>query len=121
MYQVGTKLGVSEFFYTHVGRYVGNGMVFHNHWRNGAEIIPLSQFRNGKKVMVMDQGVVDRHAFLSRVQQAIKSGKPYNLLTNNCEHTASLVSTGIPSSPQLACYGILSLIAIGIGMSQSAK
>ncbi len=111
MYAIGTKLGVSEFFYTHVGRYIGNDQVIHNHWRNGVEIISLQDFSIGKTVKVMDQGVQSRHEFMERVHNVLRSQKSYHLLNNNCEHTASYVSTGTASSPQLAFYGGLAMLA----------
>ena len=101
MYPIGVKLGVREFFYTHVGRYVGDGQVFHNHWKNDAEIITFDQFAKGKEVRVLDQGVQSIEEFMRRIQHVLASGKPYNFLTNNCEHTASYVSNGVTSSPQL--------------------
>lgn len=110
MYSIGTKLGVSELFYVHVGRYIGNGQVIHNHWRYGAEVITLQEFSNGNKVKVLDQGVQFPYEFMGRVQQVLAARKPYHILNNNCEHTASYVSTGVASSPQLAFYGGLTLL-----------
>jgi len=121
MYPIGTKLGVSEFFYTHVGRYVGNGMVFHNHWRNGAEIITLAEFMNGKKVMVLDHGVQNIHTFLARVQEVLSARKQYHAFTNNCEHAVSYVRDGIAKSPQAVFWGISGLIALGVGLARSTK
>lgn len=109
MYPIGAKLGVGEFFYTHVGRYMGDGKIFHNHWKNDAEIITFDQFANGKKVEVLDQGVQSPQEFMRRVQHVLASGKPYHLLTNNCEHAASYVSSGVASSPQLVFYGLILL------------
>ncbi len=113
MYSIGTKLGVNELFYTHVGAYYGNGMVFHNHWKNGAEIISLEEFTNGKTIAVLETGVVDQYSFFIRVQQALSAPRPFNFMTNNCEHAASLVRSGVASSPQLAFYGVLGLVALG--------
>ena len=110
MYSIGTKLGVNKLFYTHAGRYIGNGQVFHNHWRNNSEIISLQEFANGNEVEVLDQGVQSQHEFINRVRQVLASPKPYNLLNNNCEHTASYVGTGIASSPQIAFYSCLALL-----------
>lgn len=121
MYPIGIKLGVSELFYTHVGRYIGNGQVIHNHWRNGTEIISLQTFANGKKVKMLDQGVQSSHEFLYRVQQVLTNRKPYHLLNNNCEHTASYIGTGTASSPQIALYGCLALLAGGYLLSRSAR
>lgn len=121
MYPIGSKLGVNELFYKHVGAYCGEGMVFHNHWKNGAEIIPLQQFSNGKKVHMLDQGVQDIGEFWHRVRQLLAHRKSYNLVTNNCEHSASYVRDGVATSPQLIFFGAVSLIALGIGVSRYSR
>lgn len=122
MYSIGTKLGVSELFYTHVGAYYGNGMVFHNHWKNGAEIISLEEFANLKTIAVLEPGVADQYAFFIRVQQALAAPRAFNFVTNNCEHATSLVRSGVASSPQLAFYGALGLIALGaLAMSRGVR
>ena len=69
MYAIGTMFGVSEVFYTHIGRYYGNGLVFHNHWKNGAEIISLEEFSKGKSISVLDVGVDDVSGFYRRVEK----------------------------------------------------
>lgn len=121
MYKIGTKLGVNRLFYTHVGLYIGNGQVFHNHWRNDSEIISLQQFANGNEVEVLDQGVQSPHEFINRVRQVLASRKPYHPLNNNCEHTASYVGTGIASSPQIAFYGLMFLIGSGYLLWQKTR
>lgn len=113
MYQLGAKLGVKELFYTHVGTYMGNGMVFHHHWKNDAEVISLQQFANGKKVTLIEDGVADTYAFFSRVQYALNNPRPYDFVNHNCEHATSYVRGGIASSPQVAFWGTLALFAAG--------
>src|SRR5690554_3012370 len=105
MYQIGTKLGIRELLYTHVGTYYGSGMVLHHHWKNGTEIISLEEFRNGKTIRILSQGVEDVHAFLSRVQEVLTSRRTYDFLFYNCEHVASYVREGIAKSPQVTFYG----------------
>lgn len=117
---VGAKIGVSEFFYTHVGVYLGNDQVFHNHWRNGAEIISLREFANGKSFAVLSQGAVNIAALYQRAQHLLSLRRAYDVLRYNCEHAASFVREGVPSSPQILFYGAVSLIAMGIGLA-SAK
>ena len=114
MYAIGTMFGVSEMLYTHIGRYYGNGLVFHNHWKNGAEIISLEEFSKGKSIAVLDVGVDDVSGFYRRVQQVLSNPRPYNFLTNNCEHAASFVRGGIAASPQIEFYGLAGLLAVGI-------
>lgn len=116
------KLGVRELFYTHVGAYYGNGMVFHNHWKNGMEIVSLREFSGGKRVVLLAPGVDDVNAFYTRVQQALSSPGAFNFLTNNCEHATSIVRNGVASSPQLALYGMIGLLAIGaIAISRGVR
>jgi hypothetical protein len=88
-------------------------MVFHNHWKNGAEIVSLAEFSNGKEILVLELGVADQYAFFIRVQQALSVPPAFNFLSNNCEHATSLVRSGVASSPQLAFYGLLGLVALG--------
>lgn len=120
MYPIGAKLGVREFLYTHVGRYVGNGRVFHNHWKNGAEIVTVDQFANSKKVKILEQGVQSPQEFRKRVQYLLALNKPYCFLSNNCEHAASYVSNGIASSPQLILYSIIALAGVCV-LSRGAR
>lgn len=121
MYQIGSKLGVNMLLYTHVGVYYGEGMVFHNHWKNGAEIIPLEQFCNGKKVDVLEQGVQNVNQFWMRVQQILASRTPYSFISNNCEHAVSYAREGVTASPQLAFYGAVGLITLGLGLVRYGK
>lgn len=113
MYAIGTALGVKEFFYTHVGTYYGNGMVFHNHWRNGAEILSLEKFSNGKEITVLSGGVSDIYGFLARVQEVLSQKREFSLFANNCEHAVSFAREGEAYSPQLASYGLIGLVGIG--------
>jgi hypothetical protein len=122
MYPIGAKLEVKEFFYTHVGTYIGNGLVFHNHWKNDYEVIPHQQFANGKSITVTEGGVSDIHALLNRVQYALDNPRPYNFLNNNCEHATSYVRNGAASSPQVAFWGAVALLVVGTyALSKTAK
>lgn len=114
MYAMGTMLGVKGFPFTHVGVYLGNGMIFHNHWRNNAEIISLHKFSNGKEILILENGIDDVESFLARLQQVILRPRSYNALTNNCEHTASYVRVGEAHSVQLASFVVAAFIGISI-------
>jgi hypothetical protein len=114
MIPVGAKISVTEGFYAHVGVHLGNGRVFHHHWRNGTEIIPLQGFANGNKVSVLTQGMPNTHALMYRAQQLLSVRRPYNLWNYNCEHAASFVRDGVASSPQLAAYGLAAFCLGGL-------
>ena len=111
MYPIGSKLGVKNLLYTHVGAYMGNDMVFHNNRKNGVELIPLQQFSNGKRVTLTADGVADIDAFLGRVRYALGNPRPYNLLNYNCEHATSYVRDGVAFSSQVF-FGGLALLAV---------
>lgn len=57
-------------------------------------------------------GVAEQAAIQARALRVV--GTPYNLLTWNCEHLTSYVTTGKPESPQLAvglgCAALLALL-----------
>lgn len=121
MYAIGTKLGVKEFFYTHVGSYYGSGRVFHHHWKNGPEIVSLEEFAKGRQVIVLDGAVDDEPAYYRRVNQLLANPKPYAVF-NNCEHADSYVRTGVAASPQLQAVVALGvLVIVGVALVRGAK
>jgi hypothetical protein len=112
MYELGSILSVRKDFYRHVGVYAGNGMVFHNHPDSGQQLVTLDHFAGGRKIKLRKTGVDDKQAFLLRLQQAQQQPNSYNLLRRNCEHTASTLRGGNPSSPQLWLYAGISALAV---------
>jgi hypothetical protein len=109
MYQVGSELSVPKGPFKHVGTYIGNGRVFHCHPNTGEEIVSLSQFSSGRKITVIAEGVTDWFHFLRRLGEKVANPESYNLISNNCQHAASELRTGIKKSSQLTgvCAGIL--------------
>lgn len=116
MYAIGTLLGIRGIFITHVGVYIGNDMVLHNHKRNDVEIVSLQEFSNGRGIVVLESGVDDAYGFLVRLHQETLYSRSYNLVTYNCEHMASLVRLGEAHSTQLASIAFAVLIGIFIQM-----
>ena len=115
MFAIGAVLEVQEFFYKHVGVYVGNGMVLHNHRERGEEIVTLNQFSESRPVTIRHVGVSDSVGFMRRVRQILAKPGSYHFLLNNCEHTVYKVRDGIAVSPQLAALGIIAFV-IGAGI-----
>ncbi|WP_143269348.1 C40 family peptidase [Mangrovitalea sediminis] len=115
MYEIGSELSVPQQFYRHVGVYVGLGQVFHNHPERGEEITTVGGFANGRAVSVTESGVLEPMAFMARVHAAISNPASYNLLTRNCEHTASWLRTGKAKTPQVWIWGsaaVLTAVAL---------
>lgn len=112
-YPVGSVLEIDCFWYRHNGVSVGDDRVLHNHPIRGEEIVSLARFASGKQIVQRTGGVIDQIRFRARVQAILANPKPYNLFSNNCEHTVSKVLIGVPSSPQLAGYGVLGMFLAG--------
>lgn len=114
MHAIGSELSVSGFLCAHASAYVGDGLVLHNHPTNNEEIISLEKFSKGKEINERVSGVDDTEGFFARVQQVLSQPRPYNVLTNNCEHTTSFVRDGKAHSGQLALAAAAVLTGIVI-------
>ncbi len=113
-YELGDFLVIRKSCYSHFGTYHGNGMVFHNHCKNGAEIVTLEEFSNGMGIERLANGVDDVFRYHARVQLLLFQRRPYNVLTNNCEHAATFVRGGKSHSQQIDFIGFLGLIGFGL-------
>ena len=71
----------------------------------------LQEFAEGELIEIVwvPQNSAQQAAFLERMHSL--EGKPYDLLTANCEHVVSWALTGRSQSPQLA-LGFLLLIGV---------
>lgn len=85
----------------HRGIALGDGRVLHNTPFKGEHICSEAEFRAGKKMYVANMDGGDRSRTLRRAHLHADSGRRYNLLTNNCEHTVSRTAHGEARSPQL--------------------
>lgn len=118
--RIGDKLRVRDargFF--HYGVVVdpdrlGMTVVAHNSKDRGVELVPLGAFARGGHVVVesrVDGRLAVQQTVVARALAHL--GKGYDLLNFNCEHYASLVQTGRPSSPQLALVGLVTIVLVG--------
>ena len=84
----------------HKGIALGDGRVLHNTPFRGEHICSEEEFRNGNRLHVTRQNRAQRQRALAHADR-MGTGRGYNLLTNNCEHTVHRASTGEGKSPQL--------------------
>lgn len=84
----------------HKGVALGDGRVLHNTPLRGEHVSSENEFRAGRRLYTQSVDSGDRQRALLRLGGEAPSRK-YNLLTNNCEHTVSRVTTGKARSPQL--------------------
>lgn len=102
-------LGIVE----HCGVSLGNGYVLHNSPERGEEVVPVTVFAAGQPVRVQATGQPPL-AVLSRAQQVLANPRSWHGTDRNCEHTATEVVYGKPSSPQLVDIVVMSLAALGL-------
>ena len=107
---VGAVLELDRFLFKHVGLYIGQGFVLQNHFERGEEVVPYNSFHGGSAVKLRSGAVDNPQTVLQRVQTILASPARYDLLRNNCEHTAYRALDGNPRSPQLALYGLVIVV-----------
>lgn len=120
MYPFGAILEIQKTLYKHVAVYLGNGMVLQNHHNRGEEVVPLYVFSQGSSIAVRPDVVDDPSLLLQRAQWIASNPKPYNLFSNNCEHTVYRAVSGKSWSPQLAMFGALFILgAAGLAIARA--
>ena len=98
----------------HHGIALGDGRVLHNTPFRGEHICSEDEFRSGRRMYVANADIDARRRTLQRAHGHHEAGRSYNLLTNNCEHTVSRMTTGRSHSPQLRSW------VIGGGLAAAA-
>jgi hypothetical protein len=88
----------------HRGVALGGGRVLHNTPFRGEHICSETEFRAGKRMYVTNLDSDLRQRALHRAHHHVESGRGYNLLTNNCEHTVTRATHGESRSPQLQSW-----------------
>lgn len=118
----GALLSAPKRFVSHVGLYLGNGLIFHNNPEKGEHISSIDEFSWGQPVRIMriltGQELLGA---LQRASQILSAPKRYDALTNNCEHTLSRALGKAQSSPQLQSIGVISLFFISLAYLASRK
>ncbi|WP_080967979.1 lecithin retinol acyltransferase family protein [Vibrio crassostreae] len=105
---IGDLLYRSKLFVEHAGIYLGKGRVLHNSPDGNVEICALEEYANGKSVKVVLSHLSEerKSTLFNQAELLIKKAKKYGVLDNNCEHLASTVLHGKPSSEQLQAAGL---------------
>lgn len=103
----GIFLGVDKF---------GNKLVSENHKGKGQQVVTLSSYLTeyGSIQHIEPFTGSNRERYQAIKRALWNAGKPYDLITNNCEHYANYVQTGVPESKQVrnVFLGVISLFII---------
>ncbi|KUI97518.1 lecithin retinol acyltransferase family protein [Vibrio sp. MEBiC08052] len=100
---IGDLLYRSKLFVEHAGIYLDKGRVLHNSPDSNVEICALEEYANGKpiKVVLSHLSEEKKNELFNQAEHLIKKAKKYGVWDNNCEHVASSLLYGKPSSEQL--------------------
>lgn len=97
---------------THVGVWMGGGTVFHNAPGRGEHISTVAEFANGEAVQTEPKNA-DPAVVFTRVRAKLSRPGEYDPVSNNCEHSANEVVTGLRFSNQLrAAVAIVVIVGI---------
>ncbi|PTQ17928.1 lecithin retinol acyltransferase family protein [Vibrio splendidus] len=105
---IGDLLYRSKLLVEHAGIYLGKGRVLHNSPDGNVEICALEEYANRKPVKVILSHLSEekKSVLFNQAELLIKKAKKYGVLDNNCEHLASSLLYGKPSSEQLQGAGV---------------
>lgn len=109
----------------HHGIYVGYERGLHwvaeNQAGVGVRVITYEDFLNGNPLHRVEPFYGNHQILLSNIQNLI--GKPYDLLTYNCEHFVHEAYTGVPESKQinniLGGLAFAAILGLGIAANNS--
>lgn len=98
----------------HFGIYIGSGNIIDNSPSLGrVSIRSLRDFSPASKINVLKhQSKYTGFEIVERAMQRL--GRPYNILTQNCEHFVTDVILGRPSSKQINTLIVTALLGLGI-------
>jgi len=85
---------------THLGIYLGGDSVYENAKLTGPRLTTSAAFTRGRPVRYRPLPT-PMPVLRARIDAALASGQPYNVLLNNCEQSATWVAEGEARSPQL--------------------
>ena len=107
----GDILSRPKFPFVHRGVYLGNGHVLHNTPAHGEHVSDIATFAQTHQVSVERISGHKKAEIRHRAFQTIIRPAPYNAVKNNCDHTVTRITEGIPTSQQLL-FTILVLLGI---------
>lgn len=119
--QPGDKLSRPKGLFTHTGIYIGFGRVFHSTDKRGPHVSSLAEFADGKPVTVHPANDADRPTILARVRSELHHNRDYDLLFNNCQHTASRAAVGQASSEDLQAIVLISTLLLILFIGSKIK
>lgn len=102
-FEIGDRIAINKaLFITHFGIYIGDGMVIDNSAQHGrVEQRTLEEFAGQEKAYIIPHtSMFSPNEIVVRAKEGL--GRPYRLLSRNCEHFVTDILFGKPQSKQVA-------------------
>lgn len=96
---------------THVGVAIAPDRILQNTPSKGEHLTTVQEFSAGKPIKVHRIGA-NPSIVVARAQTILANPQQYDVIQNNCEHTATKIVHGIARSPQVAFFGVLALLGV---------
>lgn len=105
---IGDILYRSKGIVQHVGILIRENQVLHNSPDGNVQISCLSEYSQGKKVKVVSKSLdlLEQKRLIDKAESLLLDAKQYGVITFNCEHLASMIQSGKPTSEQLQAAGL---------------
>lgn len=102
MIHAGDKIARPKGMFQHVGVYLGNNRVFHNHPSTGEAIVDMATFAPDGQCQTIwrPDSFLTVASMMTRISQMAQNPQDYCAITNNCEDTASKAISGKSGSAQ---------------------
>ncbi len=114
---------LTKHFSVYLGRLSdGQEWIAENHHSTaGVRLITFKDYQKSRRIVRIDRFNGTEHQRREAILRALQlAGKPYDLLQYNCEHFATEVTTGLPTSKQVRYVigGLAVLLAVGLWYNQ---
>lgn len=96
-------------FIRHTGVYLGNGLILQNTPESGEHFVDWNGFTQGREVRIKSMNL-PAQVVIERASEILRNPKKYDSLFNNCEHTASRVTSGVARSEHVGALVLLGLL-----------
>ncbi len=85
----------------------------------GVVIVTIEEFGQGQSILLARRAESQEHVELIRTRAYTLVGKPYNVLSANCEHFAEYCMTGEAKSATVLLWSIIATTALTYGLASA--
>jgi hypothetical protein len=110
----GDLLSVDMGAYIHYGVYAGNNLVFNCTPKKGEHLCPIHEFSDGKEITVVPVPYHLKQAASLNIFTLVSDPQPYDLLSNNCEHSVFKAYGLEPASGQVKFWATMGLLGLAL-------